>query len=110
MEAVTLVTAVYPARKSGRNGNTKRDDHVNQRDTALVQQILDIAKGQREPDVDHHRWADDLWGHFKVAERAVFSRAGRYFATLAGFNQVPPTGPSVRHRRQPAKFRQEKGR
>jgi hypothetical protein len=33
-------------------------------DTALVQQVFDIAKRQREPDVEHDRPADDLLAGF----------------------------------------------
>ena len=29
-------------------------------DAALVQQVIDIAKGEGEPDRDHHGQADDL--------------------------------------------------
>ena len=29
-------------------------------DAALVQQVFDIAKGEREPDIHHHGQADDL--------------------------------------------------
>jgi len=36
--------------------------------TALVEQIFDIAKGKREPDVHHHRDLDDLAQCFDVAE------------------------------------------
>lgn len=40
--------------------------------TALVQQILDVAKRQREPNVQHHRQADDLFARIEVFERASF--------------------------------------
>ncbi len=41
-------------------------------DAALVQQILDVPKGEREPDVEHHRQADDLRARLEVAEWAAF--------------------------------------
>ena len=37
-------------------------------DAALVQQILDIPKGQRETSVEHHRQADNLAARFEVAK------------------------------------------
>jgi hypothetical protein len=37
-------------------------------DAALVQQILDIPKGQRETNVEHHRQADNLAARFEVAK------------------------------------------
>jgi hypothetical protein len=40
-------------------------------DTSLVKQIFDIAQRQREPNLEHHRQADDLWARFEVAERGA---------------------------------------
>jgi len=37
-------------------------------DTALMQQILDVPKREREPDVHHHRQADDLAARLEVLE------------------------------------------
>ncbi len=37
-------------------------------DAAFVQQIFDIAKRQRETDVQHHRQADNLTARFEIAE------------------------------------------
>ncbi len=37
-------------------------------DVALLQQILDIAKGQRETDVHHNRQSDNLTARFEIAE------------------------------------------
>ena len=37
-------------------------------DAAFVQQILDIAKGQRETNVEHHRQADNLSARLEIAE------------------------------------------
>jgi hypothetical protein len=41
-------------------------------DAALMQQILDVAKGKRKPDVHHHSKVDDLQRCFEVTEWAVF--------------------------------------
>ena len=38
-------------------------------DPALVQQIFDIPKRERETDVQHHRKADDLGTGFEVLKR-----------------------------------------
>jgi hypothetical protein len=40
-------------------------------DTSLVKQIFDIAQRQREPNLEHHRQADDLWARFEGAERGA---------------------------------------
>ena len=40
-------------------------------DAALVEQILDVAKREREPDIHHHRKADDLWRSFEILERVT---------------------------------------
>ncbi len=37
-------------------------------DAPFVQQILYVPERQREPDVQHHRQADDLWARFEVLE------------------------------------------
>jgi len=37
-------------------------------DAAFVQQILDVAKRQREPSVHHHRQADDLAARFEITK------------------------------------------
>lgn len=34
----------------------------------LVEQIFYVSKRKWEPDVQHHRQADDLWTGFEVAE------------------------------------------
>jgi hypothetical protein len=39
-------------------------------DVALVQQILDVAERQREPDEHHYRQADDFRARLEVVERA----------------------------------------
>ena len=40
-------------------------------DAAFMQKILDVSKRQREPDVEHHRQADDLGACLEVTKRAV---------------------------------------
>ena len=37
-------------------------------DAALVQQIFNIPKRKREPDVQHYRQADNLTARFKIAK------------------------------------------
>ena len=37
-------------------------------DTALEQQVLDLAQRQRVPDIHHHRQADDLGRTIEIAE------------------------------------------
>jgi hypothetical protein len=37
-------------------------------DAAFVQQIFHIAKGQREPDIQHHGKTNDVQTGFEVAE------------------------------------------
>jgi hypothetical protein len=46
-------------------------------DAALVQQILDISKGQRETDVHHRRKADKLTACFEVAKWVGFGNPVR---------------------------------
>lgn len=49
-------------------------------DAALVEQILDIPKRQREANVEHHRQADDLGAGLEVLKRGKFC----HDRTLAG--------------------------
>ena len=44
-------------------------------DAALVQQALYIPEREREPDVEHHRQADDLGARLEVSERAALAHA-----------------------------------
>jgi hypothetical protein len=37
-------------------------------DAPLVQEVLDVAKREREADVEHHREVDDLRGRSEIAE------------------------------------------
>ena len=46
-------------------------------DSAFVLEVLYVAKRQREPDVEHHRQANDLKRGFEVTEGALFGHAGR---------------------------------
>ena len=39
---------------------------------SLVQQIFDVSKRQREPNIQHHRQADDLRAGFEVFEWGAF--------------------------------------
>lgn len=41
-------------------------------DAAFMQQVFDIAERQREPNVQHHRQADDFWAALKALERIRF--------------------------------------
>jgi hypothetical protein len=43
-------------------------------DTALVEQILDVSKGQREPDIHHYRQADNLGARLEPFEGALLGR------------------------------------
>ncbi len=49
-------------------------------DAAFVQQILNIAERQREPNVQHHRQADDFRAALKALERVRFG----HITTLRG--------------------------
>ncbi len=44
-------------------------------DPTLVQQVFDITKRKRKPDVQHHRQADDLGTGFEVFERGRFDHS-----------------------------------
>jgi len=46
-------------------------------DPAFMQQIFDISKRQWEPDVEHHRQADDLGARLEVAEGGKFCHPGK---------------------------------
>ena len=51
-------------------------------DAALVQQVLDVAKGQRKTDVHHNRKADDLLACLEIIERAAFRHPETLLSTL----------------------------
>ena len=53
-------------------------------DAALVQQILDIAERQREPDVHHYRQADDLRARLEIAEGGAFGHTETLPGPLPG--------------------------
>ena len=40
--------------------------------TAFVEQIFDIPKRQRKPNIEHHGKADDLWTGFEILEGGAF--------------------------------------
>ena len=46
-------------------------------DTPLMQEILHVAQRQREPNLEHHRQADDLWARLEVTERGALGHAVR---------------------------------
>ena len=47
-------------------------------DTAFMQQVLHVAKRQRETNVEHHCQADDVWGCLEVAQGLRGVILGRY--------------------------------
>ena len=51
-------------------------------DASLMEQVLNVAKGEREPHVEHHRQADDVRGCFEIAE-------GRRFCLLHMLRSCP---------------------
>ena len=46
----------------------KLDGFLADRDAALVQKILDVAAGERGPDIQRHRQTDDLGRGFGIAK------------------------------------------
>ncbi len=44
-------------------------------DASLVQQIFDITKRKRKPDVQHHRQADDLGTGLEILESGRFGHS-----------------------------------
>ena len=46
-------------------------------DAAFVQQIFHIAKGQREPNIQHHSQANDLGASFEIPKRGAFCHSAR---------------------------------
>jgi hypothetical protein len=61
-------------------------------DAALVQQVLDIPKRKREPDVHHHRQADDRGGCLEVTKGAAFCHPAKVDGCPARLNQVSSDG------------------
>ena len=57
-------------------------------DFALMQQILHIPERQWEPDVQHHRKADDVGTGLEIPKWAVFGNPETLGAPPALFNQV----------------------
>jgi len=57
-------------------------------DAAFVQQVLDIPKRERKPDVHHHGQADDLWAGFEIPEGAALAHAARVGRWLSPLNLV----------------------
>jgi hypothetical protein len=60
---------------------------VSDLDTSLVKQIFDIAQRQREPNLEHHRQADDLWARFEVAEGGTHGHPAKLEDGPAGLKQ-----------------------
>ncbi len=58
-------------------------------DTALMQQILDIAERQRETHVHHDRQPDDLATGSEILERVVFRHPEALRDRLAPLNRIP---------------------
>ena len=54
------------------------DSFVADIDAALMEQVLDVPKRKRKPDIEHHREADDLGAGLEVAEGGSFA----HLATL----------------------------
>lgn len=54
-------------------------------DATFVQQVLDIAKGKREPNVHHHRQADNFGARLEV-----FEGAGLGYPVRLGDRPAPP--------------------
>ena len=51
-------------------------------DAALVQQVFDVAQRQREPDIHHHRQADDFGARLEPLEGAGLSHATTLASSL----------------------------
>lgn len=62
-------------------------------DTALMQEVLDVAQRQRVADVERHRQADDFWAGLEIAEGARFGHPGRLGGQIASLKKVPVTAP-----------------
>jgi hypothetical protein len=53
---------------------TKPDGFVTDVDASLVQQIFDIVRRKREPDIQHNGTTDDLGARLEISKWAVFCR------------------------------------
>jgi hypothetical protein len=58
------------------------DRFVTDFDTAFVEQILYVAEREREPNVEHHRQANDLWAGFEALEGRAFRHDWTLVTTL----------------------------
>ena len=65
-------------------------------DTPLMQKIFDVPQRERNPDVEHHRLADDLGTGFEPLEWTVFG----HWQTLA--STLPRLKPSSSDRASPS--------
>lgn len=59
--------------------------HLN---APFVQQILEVSQRQWEPNVEHHRWADDFGRRFKISEGAPFCHPKQLADCPAGLKPV----------------------
>ena len=59
---------------------------VANRDATLMKQILDVAKGEREPHVEHHCQADHFRAGFEIAEGGAFGHPLRLGGRPAPIN------------------------
>ena len=63
-------------------------------DATLVQQVFDVPKREREPHVEHHGVADDLWAGSEVAEWVRLDHLDELCRLPAPLNAIALTGPS----------------
>ena len=74
-------------------------------DASLVQKVLNVAQGQRETNVHHHRKADDLGRCFEVAKRAAFCHMGRLANRPSLYKEFALTKPSLARSQSPMIWR-----
>ena len=58
-------------------------------DPTLVQQIFDISKRKRKPNIEQYRKADDLWTGLEVAKKIGFGHFMRLRNRNASLKPVP---------------------
>ncbi len=63
-------------------------------DATLMEQVLNVPKGQREADIQHHRETDDLGARLEIAEGTAFGHVPKLVALCPGSSLVLLTGPS----------------
>src|ERR1700729_176518 len=72
----------------GPNRSTRTDGLVADVDPALGQQILDVARRQRESHIHHHDQTDDLWRAVEISERVAHALR----LAQPGTAREPPSG------------------